>query len=213
MGSLWDRIVSNRKRRRRAPERPVMIHTSRLRLREVEETDLDAIHAYRRDPDVCRYLGSPEPETREKTWEYVWAAAQQRRLPQRRCYELGIVLADQDLLIGECGLSLLFVSEHSPSPYAATLGFLVHPAHWGNGYATEAASALVRFGLEHLRLETVYAGCLPENVGSRRVLEKAGMVLEGLRSEFPGSPPGTASLAFRIDQAHWRALPHPDLEV
>ncbi len=52
--------------------------------------------------------------------------------------------------------------------------------HWGQGLATEAAQALVAFGLEQMQLARIEAVCLPENAASARVLQKAGMQYEGL---------------------------------
>ena len=51
--------------------------------------------------------------------------------------------------------------------------------HWGHGYATEAARALVTFGFEELGLARISSWCISENVRSSRVLDKIGMHLEG----------------------------------
>ena len=56
---------------------------------------------------------------------------------------------------------------------------LVQPGVLGKGYATESATAMLRFGFERLRLHRVSAGCDVLNVSSCRVLEKLGMVREG----------------------------------
>jgi len=50
---------------------------------------------------------------------------------------------------------------------------------WGRGIATEAARLVLRYAFEHYGLNRVEATCMPENAGSRRVLEKLGMEHEG----------------------------------
>lgn len=57
-------------------------------------------------------------------------------------------------------------------------GYVFHPRHWGRGYATEAAEMLLDIGFRTLGLHRVTATCHPDNVGSWRVLEKAGMTRE-----------------------------------
>lgn len=57
------------------------------------------------------------------------------------------------------------------------------PAHWGQGLATEALCALVRFGFDRLGLHRLEAGCAVENATSARVLEKAGLMREGRKRQ------------------------------
>jgi ribosomal-protein-alanine N-acetyltransferase len=59
------------------------------------------------------------------------------------------------------------------------MGYLISPAAQGQGYATEAARALLDFGLAAGGLHRITATCDPENTGSVRVLEKIGMSREG----------------------------------
>lgn len=62
---------------------------------------------------------------------------------------------------------------------SAELGYWLSEEHWGRGIMTEAARAVTRYAFETFDLEHVFAGLFERNVGSRRVLEKAGFVLEG----------------------------------
>jgi ribosomal-protein-alanine N-acetyltransferase len=77
-------------------------------------------------------------------------------------------------LIGNCGIRL----GKSGAPFG-DLGYEISPAYWYRGYATEAARAMLDFGFEELGLHRVWAQCVPENVASRRVMEKLGMRGEG----------------------------------
>jgi RimJ/RimL family protein N-acetyltransferase len=61
----------------------------------------------------------------------------------------------------------------------ADIGYELAPVYWGQGYATEAARELVRFGFQELHLHRLWASCNAENQASARVLAKAGMKPEG----------------------------------
>ena len=56
-------------------------------------------------------------------------------------------------------------------------------AHWGYGYATEAAVEMLRFGFSDLGLHKISATCDPDNAASIGVLTKIGMTREGYLSE------------------------------
>ena len=66
-----------------------------------------------------------------------------------------------------------------PQRENAEIGWVFHRAYWGNGYATEAASAVLDCAFGRLGLRRVYASCDVRNVGSWRVMEKLGMSREG----------------------------------
>jgi RimJ/RimL family protein N-acetyltransferase len=63
----------------------------------------------------------------------------------------------------------------------AEIWYNLMPAHWGRGFATEVARRLIRFGFETLRLHRIEAGVATGNKRSIKVLEKAGMTIEGIR--------------------------------
>ncbi|UOQ43559.1 GNAT family N-acetyltransferase [Halobacillus salinarum] len=60
------------------------------------------------------------------------------------------------------------------------IGFIIHPRYWGSGYATEAALLMLKYSFETCELHRVYATCDPANEASARVLDKIGMVKEGV---------------------------------
>ena len=57
--------------------------------------------------------------------------------------------------------------------------FKIHSDYWNMGYATESLKALINFGFETLNLHRIEAGCAVDNIGSIKVMEKAGMIREG----------------------------------
>lgn len=61
----------------------------------------------------------------------------------------------------------------------AEIGYVLHPAYWGQGFATEIANILLAFGFEQLDMHRIFATCDPENIASFKVMEKVGFQSEG----------------------------------
>lgn len=161
-----------------------MIQTDRLLVRELLLSDAPALNEIESNPGVTRYM-SFDAQTLDQTRVYLEEAQKVRAEMPRAIYDLAIVRrADADAmggssaLIGRCGLGI-----RRPEHREAELWYLLHPAHVGQGYATEAASALLDFAFNTLGLHRVYADCDPRNTASCRVTERLGMRLEGVLRE------------------------------
>ena len=96
----------------------------------------------------------------------------------RRQYQIGIELAETGSLGGMARIGVGSVRHRS-----ANIGYGVAPAFWGRGIASEAAALIVGFGFEHLGMHRIWATHHPENVASRRVLDKLGFREEGRRRD------------------------------
>jgi RimJ/RimL family protein N-acetyltransferase len=121
-------------------------------------------------PDVVRLLYQ-EPQTREQTAEMVRLKAGRRVLRADGDYmNLAIDLRSTGELIGDSLLAL-----HSVANRQGEIGFVLHPDHHGNGYATEASRSLLRIAFEELGLHRVIGQTEARNAASARVLEKLGM--------------------------------------
>ncbi len=154
-----------------------MIVTERLHLRDFEEDDVLDVNAYTSDFEVVRRF-SFGPSTIEETRSFI---AQVRSLPKaepRTIYDLAIALKETDRVIGGCYLKV----EGTPEP-TGFIVYLLNRQYWGQGYATEAARALVEFAFVTHGAHRVFTYCDPDNLASARVLEKAGMQREGLIRE------------------------------
>jgi ribosomal-protein-alanine N-acetyltransferase len=144
--------------------------TARLQLRGLVDSDLGWLHRIGSDPTVTRYTDWG-PNTLEETRTFLAQSAVSGHEPD--AFTWAVTLAD-GTGIGIAGVEVLSV-EHR----RASLGYALDPAHWGRGYATEVAVGLVRFAFDTLGIHRVEATCHPENAASARVLEKAGLELEG----------------------------------
>ncbi|MDG1400321.1 MAG: GNAT family protein [Candidatus Binatia bacterium] len=146
------------------------IRTQRLELRDFQLTDFDAVHEYRSDPDVTRFMFF-EPDTTADTEWYLDSILETQRAEPRQVWELAVVDTADSRLVGGCDLTL----ENSRE---ADLGYILARRAWGKGYGTEIARALVERGFSDLGLDRIFATCDRENHASRRVLEKAGLLFE-----------------------------------
>lgn len=147
--------------------------TERLLLREFVGDDWPAVFAYQTDPRYLRFYPWTA-RTEDQVRTFVRAFVDQQHEQPRSKFQFAIVLRTEDRLIGNCGLRIRDLEARN-----ADLGYELAPAHWGQGYATEAAQVLLTLGFEELGLHRISAHCLAQNEASARVLEKLGMQLEG----------------------------------
>jgi RimJ/RimL family protein N-acetyltransferase len=136
-------------------------------LRDFVAADVDAVHAYASNADVTRFMFYG-PRTEDETRSYLARVIASQSATPRTVWELAIVRHADDRLIGACDLTF-------ERPGEADLGFILGREVWGQGYATEAARALVRAAFEQLGASRVFATCDMANHASARVLEKAGL--------------------------------------
>jgi ribosomal-protein-alanine N-acetyltransferase len=161
-----------------APSLRLPVETARLRLRELEDEDLDALHAWRRHPAYRRHLPMPR-QTREEVRRELDAVIRDRIDVRRSRYLLAVVERDGGRMVGEAIVKLV----SSPRQRQAEIGWAVAEADKGRGYATEIGGALLDLCFGRLRRHRVIALCSTENFASRRVMEKLGMREEGLMRE------------------------------
>jgi RimJ/RimL family protein N-acetyltransferase len=151
--------------------RPVFpIATERLDLRPFEPGDLDAFVAIHGDPEVVRYLYFDVRDRDELRG--VLGEKEQRTALEKEGdgLNLAAVLRATGELVGD--VVLFWRSEEHRQ---GEVGYIIHPAHGGRGYATEATRALLRIGFEDLDLHRICGRLDARNTASARVLERLGM--------------------------------------
>ena len=97
--------------------------------------------------------------------------------------QFAVVPRDEDAIIGYCGF--FYHPEHGIEDLE--IGYRLHPDYWNRGLITEAARAVRDHGFHDWKLLRVISLVHPENVPSRRVAEKNGMILER-KTTFRGFP-------------------------
>ena len=151
----------------------MQLTTQRLILREFVPEDWPAVLAYQQDPSYLRYYpwaDRTEADARAFVGRFM---TQQREQPRRR-FQLAITRPREGRLIGNCG-----IRRKPENDWEADIGYELDPAYWGQGYATEAAEALVNFGFRELGLHRISSWCIADNAASARVLERLGFQPEG----------------------------------
>ena len=151
--------------------------TERLLLRDFTWADLEAVHVFASNPIVTQFM-EWGPNDIHDTRAFLTMAVAQPSHRQRTEFEFAAVLPDgpdgSDAVIGS--VSIRITDQHHQQ---GELGYVFNPAFWSRGYATEASRTLLEFGFGPLGLHRIAATCRPENLGSARVLKKAGLSLEG----------------------------------
>jgi RimJ/RimL family protein N-acetyltransferase len=149
------------------------LETERLRLRPFEAADLDALHEIYSDAGVVRYLYEAQRSREELRPVLERKRASTGVGAEGDGLNAAVVLCESGALVGD--VSLFWLSE---THRQAELGFVMHPAWHGRGYATEAARPFLAFAFETLCAHRVIGRTEARNVGSARVLEKLGMRCE-----------------------------------
>lgn len=151
---------------------PPTLETPRLRIRPYTEQDI---------PELVRLIGSREvaattlriahPYTERDARAFLELAEEPDKL------WLTITLRANDRQIGGVGLRIDHDQQH------AELGYWLGLPYWGQGYATEAAREMLRYGFEELEIHRIYASHFKHNPASGQVLKKIGMHHEGCQRE------------------------------
>jgi [ribosomal protein S5]-alanine N-acetyltransferase len=158
---------------------PLVIETARLRLRPPTEADAEAIFAFAKDPELPRFMSWGAHVTVDETRDWMRACVANI----------------------EAGTDMLWIIEHGGAPVGcigldgitwtmralrkdtAELGYWIAPSLHGQGFMTEAATAVTSWAFERLGLHKVTVSCFEGNEGSRRVIEKMGFRYYGRQEE------------------------------
>jgi RimJ/RimL family protein N-acetyltransferase len=167
------------------------LETSRLLLRAFTPSDLDGLYLMTRDPEVMRYIGDGHALTRAETERNL--ALIIGAFHRRGFGRWALVGKETGALAGYCGLAL------GSEEVGVELAYLLAKSEWGKGLATEAASATLRYGFERLRLGSIAALTRPENIRSRRVMERLKM-----RYVRDGDYYGYSCVCYSVARDEWR---------
>ena len=148
------------------------------------------------DPEFSRFL-PPHPAPTMESFERMIEA--RRRMEREIGYTMWAVDDKASgSFIGQCGIRPAKAMDERAGP-EIDLSYCFARYAWGKGYATEAAVAVLVQGLGPIGLDSIMAVALPENVGSWRVMEKAGMRYEGLEDLY-----GLRGLKKYVADRGWR---------
>ena len=163
----------------------VVTQTERLILRRWQSGDRKPFTNMNSDPEVMKYF--PNLLSRLESDEL--ADRIEQHLVTHGFGLWALEIPEVTSFAGYVGLAVpRFEAPFTP---CVEIGWRLARAYWGKGYATEAASATMAFGLDELRLDEIVSFTVPKNTRSRRVMEKLGMTHDP-RDDFkhPSFPEG-----------------------
>jgi RimJ/RimL family protein N-acetyltransferase len=152
------------------------LRSARLLLRPFTEADTDAIFALQSNPRVLRYWDAPPWRERAQAERFIARCKQMEQ--EGSGARLAIDRTADGMFIGWCVLM-----NWDPTYRSAMLGYCFAEAAWGQGFATEAAGAVLQWAFNTLNLNRVQSEADTRNAASGRVLEKLGFLREGTLRE------------------------------
>jgi RimJ/RimL family protein N-acetyltransferase len=182
--------------------------TDRLVLRRWRETDREPFAAMNADPVVMEHMQGPMTRAAsdafidriEAHWDAhgwgLWAVEVPGSAP----------------FVGYVGL---WPADYVTGAPMVEVGWRLAHAHWGHGYATEAARAALRFGFEEIGMPEIVSFTVPQNHRSRRVMERIGLVRDPAgdfdhpRVDAAAYPRLVRHVLYRLSRDAWRRLPDP----
>lgn len=159
-----------------------VLETDRLRLRRLTLGDATFLVQVFNDPAFIQFVGDRHIRTADEAREFL------DRVPFESYRQLGfghylVERKDDDLPIGICG----FIKRETLED--VDIGFSLLPAYRGQGYAFEAASAVMEEGRTALGFTRILAIVSPANERSIQLLERLGLRYERMVTMLPQSPP------------------------
>lgn len=176
-------------------EAPVLA-THRLVLREPRMADAEQLARLANNIKVAAMMtGMPHPYTRGDAEVFICRAGE----PDRSASTYAVTSKQSGSFLGCAGLS-------SDRDGKLQLGFWLGEPHWGKGYATEAAHALVDLAFDRLAVERLHTRCRLANTASRRVIEKCGFQFTGIGLLNSIAAGQFSAEHFTLDRRVWASL-------
>ena len=148
----------------------VSLKTERLLLREFREEDAEGIfNSYINDEDFLYYANKKKRTLEEEKASLIGISDKYK---SNEYYNWLITLKDKTI-IGAINLNVDNFNESVEFNYA------ISKKYYNNGYMTEALKEIKRFCLEELKVNRFYGGCEINNIASKKVMEKTGLIYEG----------------------------------
>lgn len=183
---------------------PINFETERLIIRPWNDRDKEPFARLNSDPEVMRYF--PSVLTREQSDAFVERARQKTQSDGFCIWPIDEKQSAQ--FLGFVGLAIPRYQKPLPFEPCVEIGWRLDRSAWGKGYATEAAHAWLRFGVETLRLEEIVSFTARLNRRSQRVMQRLGMTYDPadnfLHPTLPDGHPLQLHVLYRLKRADWR---------
>lgn len=148
----------------------IIRETERLRVRNWRESDRDLFAEINSDPKVMEFF----PFRRNRAESDAVLDRVARTISETGFGFFALALRDSDAPIGFCGLARTDLEPHLPDG-TIEIGWRLAVPHWGKGYVTEAARALLAYGFGERKLADIVSFAVPANSRSTAVMKRLGM--------------------------------------
>ena len=152
------------------------METDRLFFRAVKKSDLMDIFEYSSNPLTCQYLLWNVHKSPKYTQDFIDMITSKYKSGEYNDWAL--IYKENQKMIGTCGFTRI-----DRQNSVVEIGYVINPDYWGMGIATEAASKVISFAFETLKVNRVEARFLFGNSASLAVTKKIGMKFEGYQRE------------------------------
>ena len=156
-------------------EKMIYLETKHLILRDYREEDFLGYYRLKADPKTMYYLQDIQLFTKEEAYEDFRTVLEDMQKSDRKFYFMHIELKDSHEQVGSVGYT---VTNDTPIGKLVHAGYFIYPKFWGKGYTTEAFTRVLEFAFCDNDVYRVSTGCLAENIGSERVMQKCGFIKE-----------------------------------
>ena len=184
-----------------SPVSPIELDTPRLKLRLWRDNDRAPYAALNRDPRVMEHFPAPIPRERSDASIDAFIAG----FAERGWSNWAVERRDTGEFIGFTGLSIP-KQTFAFSP-CVEIGWRLAHAHWGHGFASEAARAALEAGFERIGLAEIVSMTALTNLRSQAVMQRIGLVDAQYHFEHPGVPEGHPTrphCLYKLSAAAWR---------
>jgi RimJ/RimL family protein N-acetyltransferase len=148
----------------------LILETERLLLRPLDLSDVDDFFSMNNNPNVNRYLRNPITSKIEAN-QYIQKIINEYQ--KNNIARFAVILKETNKLIGFSGLKFRNTLENNHIDFY-DLGYRFSEEYWRNGFATESSLAWLDYGFNTMKLSTIHACAVSENIGSNKVLKKMG---------------------------------------
>jgi len=182
----------------------VYFETERLIIRDYMEKDLQGYFRLKHDPKTMYYLQDIQLADESEAEREFREILEDQKSPNRMFYFFHVELKETHEIMGSSGYT---VKDITPVGKLVHAGYFFYPQYWGKGYASEAFQRILQFAFEENGVYRVTTGCLAENVGSERVMQKCGLIREAVHLDWEWHDGKMKTrLEYRLLKPEWEKL-------
>lgn len=180
----------------------IYMETERLILRDYQEKDFEQYYRLKADPKTMYYLQDIQLFTKEEAYADFQMVLDDMERPDRKFYFMHIERKDLHEQIGSAGYTVI---DDTPVGKFVHAGYFIYSEFWGKGYTTEAFKRVLQFAFQENNVYRVSTGCLAENAGSERVMQKCGLIKEAEHIDYEWHDGKIKTrLEYRMLKREWR---------